>query len=142
MSYSSCSNSALYKPDAYPTGAIGSVIEPAINTNPVASAALLQPMASLTLPEGRWLIAGTLFVDATTGGQTITGNTGIAKDAVVFWRSQNATAMDGVSVALSAVVSSDGTNAITIPMTYTTSGASTYAVSASPLSTIEIVRVA
>lgn len=142
MSYSACSNSAIYKPDSYLAGAIGSIAEPSINVNAVASAALLQPIAAYTLPEGRWMIAGTLFVDATTGGQTLTGNTGIAKDSVVFWRSQIATAADGHSVSLSAVVDSDGANVITIPMTYTTSGGSTYAVSAAPLSKVQFIRVA
>lgn len=142
MSVISCDNSALVFPSSYPYGAVGSVIEPTINTVAVADAALLQPIASLTLPKGVWAIQGTLYVAPVTGGQTLIGNTGIAKDAVVFWRSQIATASAGYSVCLSAVVSSDGTNAITIPMTYDTSAGSTYGVSASPLSKVQLIRIA
>ena len=142
MSYLSNSNSAIIHPAAYPAGAIGSIISPTINVNPVASGALLQPIAATTLPRGRWLITGTLFPDSTAGGATITGNTGIAKDAVVFWRSTNASALNGISVSLSAVVDSDGTAVITIPMTYATSDASTYLVSAPPFGLVQFTRVA
>lgn len=142
MSYSACSNSALLHPNGYIAGAIGSAVEPAINTNAVASAALLQPVAAFILPKGRWLIAGVVSIDATVGGQTLTGNTGIAKDAVVFWRSTIATAADGLSVVLSAVVDSDGTASITIPMTYATSGGATYSALASPSSKVQAIRIA
>jgi hypothetical protein len=142
MSYSSCSNSALLAPAGYIEGAIGSILTPAINTVAVASAAVLQPIASTILPKGRWLVAGVLTIDATAGGQTLTGNVAIAKDAVVIWRSQNVTVADSLSISLSCIVDSDGTNAITIPSTYTTSGASTYSALASPLSAVQIVRIA
>lgn len=143
MSYSACSNSAIFKPDAYPRGAIGSIITPTLNFNPVASGALLQPISALTLPEGVWLLSGTLFVDASVGGQTITGQTGVAKDAVVFWRSQSdSVGSDGTSVSLSAVLSSDGTNVLTIPMTYATSAGATYGIGASPLTIVQLTRVA
>ena len=141
MSYIACSSSALL-PAVYPYGAVGSVITPAINVTPVASTTLLQPIAQLTVPRGRWLVAGTLFVDATVGGQTITGNTGVAVNAVVGWRSQNVTGTDGLSISLSAVIDSDGTALLTIPMTYATSGGATYGVSASPLSKVELIRIA
>lgn len=142
MSFVSCDNSALVIPASYPIGAVGYTFEPSINLTAVASAALLQPMAAYTLPKGVWAVTGVVSVDATVGGQTLTGNTGIAKDAVVVWRSANATAADGVSVSLSCVVSSDGTNVLTIPMTYTSSGAATYGAAAAPLSKIQITRVA
>lgn len=145
MSYVSCEGSALIPvglPPANSITAVGSIILPAINTVAVASGALLQPIASLTLPKGVWVLSGTLFVDASVGGETIVGNTGIAKNASVFWRSQNVTVADGLSVSLSAVLSSDGTSALTIPMTYTTSGGATYGVSASPLSVVQLTRVA
>jgi hypothetical protein len=142
MSYSACSNSALLHPDGYITGSIGSIYSPVINTNAVASNTLLQPIAAFTLPKGRWLCAGVLTLDATVGGQTLSGNTAIAKDAVVFWRSQNVTVEDSVSVSLSAIIESDGTNVITCPSTYTSSGGATYAAVASPLSVIEFIRIA
>jgi hypothetical protein len=142
MSYSACSNSALLAPDAYPTGAIGATFSPVINTNAVASAALLQPVAAFILPKGRWLISGVLTIDATIGGETVVGNTAIAKDAVVFWRSQSVVAQDSVSVSLSAIVESDGTAVITLPCNYLTSGGSTYASAASPLSIVQATRIA
>jgi hypothetical protein len=142
MSYSSCSNSALIHPEGYISGAIGSIYEPAVNTVAVASGALLQPMAAFTVPKGRWLVAGVLTLDATTGAQTLAGNTGIAKDAVVFWRSQNVTVEDSISISLSAVFESDGSNVITIPCTYTSSGGSTYGALAAPLSKIQFIRLA
>ena len=142
MSFRSADNSALIVPLAFPYGAVGSIIEPTINTVAVADNTLLQPIAALTLPKGQWLIQGTLYVAPVTGGQTLTGNTGIAKDATVFWRSQIATASAGYSVSLSAVVDSNGTAVITIPMTYDTSAGSTYAVSASPLSKVQFIRLA
>ena len=142
MSYSACSNSALLHPDGYPVGAIGSVFAPPINTTPVASGALLQPVAAFILPKGRWLIAGVLTLDSTTGAETLSGNTGIAKDAVVVWRSQNVTVEDSVSITLSCVIESDGTAVITIPCNYTSSGGSTYAAIAEPLSAIQAIRVA
>lgn len=145
MSFVSCENSAVIHPSSYPYGAVGSVIEPAINTVAVASTTLLQPIAQFTLPKGRWMVAGTLNVVATTGGSTLTGGatgTAIAKDAVVFWRSTNVEAStDNVAVSLSAVVDSDGTALMTLPMTYTTS-AGTYGVSASPLSKVQFIRIA
>ena len=142
MSYSSSSNSALYHPNGYIAGAIGSIISPTINVVPVASGAVLQPVAATTLPKGRWLITGTLFPDSTAGGATITGNTTIAKDAVVFWETTNAQVSNGISVSLSAVVDSDGTAVITIPMTYTTSDASTYRVTAPPFGLVQYTRIA
>ena len=142
MSYISCDNTPLIHPASYPQGSIGSIYTPPINSTPVASAALLQPIAAYTLPKGRWLVTGTLFVDATVGAETVTGNTGIAKDAVVFWRSIQTVAADGASVCLSAVFESDGTNVITIPMTYTTSGGATYRVSADEATAVKIIRVA
>lgn len=142
MSVISCGNSSLVYPSTAPAGAVGSVIQPTINTVAVADNTLLQPIAALTLPKGVWAIQGTLYLAITTAGQTAIGDTGIAKDAVVFWRSQIATQSAGYSVCLSAVVSSDGTNVITIPMTYNTSAGSTYGVSASPLSNVQFVRIA
>ena len=142
MSYRSADNSALIVPLSFPAGAVGSIVEPAINITAATDNTLLQPIAAYTLPKGQWLIQGTLYVAPVTAGQTLTGNTGIAKDATVFWRSQIATASAGYSVSLSAVVSSDGTNAITIPMTYDTSAGSTYGVSASPLSKVQFIRIA
>jgi hypothetical protein len=142
MSYSACSNSALLAPDAYPTGAIGSTFAPVINTVAVASAALLQPVAAFILPKGRWLISGVLTLDATVGGETLTGNTAIAKDAVVFWRSQNVTVEDSLSITLSAIVESDGTDVITLPCNYTSSGGATYSAVAAPLSVVQATRIA
>ena len=142
MSYTACSNSALLFPDGYIAGSIGSIYAPAVNTNAVASASLLQPIAAFTLPKGRWLCAGVLTFDATVGGQTLVGNTAIAKDSVVFWRSQNVTVEDSMSISLSAIIESDGTNVITIPCNYTTSGGATYAALASPLSVVEFIRIA
>jgi len=142
MSYSACSNSALLHPDGYIAGAIGSIISPTINTTPVASGALLQPVAATTLPKGRWLVSGTLFPDSTNAGETVIGNTGIAIDATVVWRSTNASQLNGISVSLSAVVESDGTAVITIPMTYTTSGGSTYNVTAPPFGLVQYTRIA
>ena len=142
MSFVSCDNSALVVPSAFPYGAVGSVITPTINLTPVASTTLLQPIAQLVVPKGVWMLTGTLFVDATVGGQTVAGNTGVALDATVFWRSQNVTVADGLSVSLSAVFSSNGANLLTIPMTYTTSGGATYGVSASPLSKVQLTRIA
>jgi hypothetical protein len=145
MSFVSCENSAIIHPASYPAGAVGAIIEPTINTVAVASATLLQPIAQFTLPKGRWAITGTLNVVATTGGSTLTGGatgTAIAKDAVVFWRHTNVGAIqDNISVSLSAVVDSDGTALMTLPMTYTTS-AGTYGVSASPLSKVQFIRIA
>jgi hypothetical protein len=142
MSYSACANSALLAPDAYPVGAIGSTFTPVINTNAVASAALLQPVAAFTLPKGKWLISGVLTLDTTVGGETLVGNTAIAKDAVVFWRSQNVTVEDSVSISLSAVIDSDGTAVITVPCNYTSSGSSTYGAIAAPLSVVQATRIA
>ena len=142
MSYSSCDNSALIVPSSFPAGAVGHVVEPSINTTAVASAALLQPIAAYTLPKGVWAVLGTLYLDATVGAETLTGNVGIAKDATVFWRVQMNNGVDGRSVQLSAVVSSDGTNVLTIPTTMTSSGGATYGASASPLSKIQLVRIA
>jgi len=145
MSFVSCVNSGIFHPSSYPDGSVGAIIEPAINTLAVASATLLQPIAQFTLPKGRWAITGTLNVVATTGGSTLVGGatgTAIAKDATVFWRSTNVEAStDNVAVSLSAVVDSDGTALMTIPMTYTTS-AGTYGVSASPLSKVQFIRIA
>jgi len=142
MSYISCENSALVQPvpSFFPVGSVGYTFEPTINLVTVASGALLQPMASLVLPKGIWAITGTLHIDV--GAETLTGNTGIAKNATVFWRSQNQTGQDGISISLSAVLSSSGTDALTIPMTYVSSGATAYGVSASPLSKIQITRIA
>lgn len=142
MSVISCGNSSLVFPSTAPAGAVGSVIDPTINTLAVADNTLLQPISALTLPKGVWAIQGTLYVAPVTGGQTLIGETGIAKDAVVVWRSQIATQSAGYSVSLSAIVSSNGTNVITIPMTYNTSAGSTYGVSASPLSKVQFIRVA
>jgi hypothetical protein len=142
MSYISCENSALIQtvPSTFPVGSVGYTILPTINVATVASGALLQPMASLVLSKGVWAITGTLHIDV--GSETMTGNTGIAKDGVVFWRSQNQTGQNGISISLSAVISSTGSNALTIPMTYVSSGATAYGVSASPLSEIQITRIA
>lgn len=152
MSFISCEGSALIPAVLPPSGstlAVGSVIKPPINLVAVASGALLQPIAGYVLPKGVWLISGTLFVDATVGGQTVSGNTGIASAVapavgVVFWRSKNATGTDGVSISLSAVISTDGSLTITIPMTYTTSGGATYAVTNTDTftSTVEFTRIA
>lgn len=142
MSYRSADNSALIVPLSFPAGAVGSIVEPSINTVAVADGALLQPISAYTLPKGRWLIQGTLYVAPVTAPQTLNGNTGIAIDASVIWRSQIITASAGYSVSLSAVVNSDGTNVLTIPMTYDTSAGSTYGVSASPLSKVQLVRIA
>ena len=141
MSYSACSNSALLAPDAYIAGSIGSIYTSVINVNPVNSGALLQPVAAFTLPKGRWLISGVLTLDSTVGGQTLDGNTGIAVNSVVVWRSQNVTLQDSISVSLSAVVVSDGTAVITIPCNYTTS-AGQYSADASPLSVVQATRIA
>lgn len=140
MSYRSADNSALIVPLSVPFGAVGSIIEPTINTVAVADQTLLQPIAAYTLPKGQWLIQGTLYVVPASG--TLTGNTGIAKDATVFWRSAIVTASSGYSVSLSAVVSSDGTAVMTIPMTYDTSAGANYSVSASPLSKVQFIRIA
>lgn len=145
MSYISCEGSALIPAVLPPSGstlAVGSVIQPPINVNPVASGALLQPIAQLIVPKGVWMITGTLFCDATVGGQGVTGDTGIAKDAVVFWRSPTPGLTDSATITLSAVFSSDGTNALTIPMTYTTSAGATYDVAPSPRSVVQLTRVA
>jgi hypothetical protein len=146
MSFVSCENSGIIHPASYPLGSIGAIITPAINTVAVAGSALLQPIAATLLPQGRWVITGTLDVNATTALATLTGGatgTGIAKNAVVFWRSSNTTAIaDQISITLSGVVDSDGTALITIPMTYATSGGSTYGVVASPLSVVQFTRVA
>jgi hypothetical protein len=143
MSYVSCDNSTLIHPPSYPIGSIGSVYTPPINTTPVASGALLQPMAAYTVPKGVWLVTGTLYVDANVGAETITGNTGVAKDAVVVWRNQSSiTPLDSYSLTLCAVFESDGTNVLTVPMTYTTSAGSTYSVTADARSIIQVIRVA
>ncbi len=142
MSYRSADNSALIVPLSFPAGAVGSIVEPAINTTAVADNTALAPIVAYTLPKGQWLIEGTLYVAPVTAGQTLTGKTEIAKDATVVWRSQNATASSGHSVSLSAVVSSNGANAITIPMLYDTSAGSTYGVSAAPLSNVQFIRIA
>jgi hypothetical protein len=142
MSYLSSVSSALIFPDGYLTGSVGSIISPAINSTAVASAALLQPIAALTLPKGRWLLSGVITLDATVGAETLTGNLGVAVDAVVVWRSQNVTAMDSLSVSLSTVIASDGTNVVTIPCTYTSSGGATYQAIASPLSSVSFIRIA
>jgi hypothetical protein len=145
MSFVSCENSAIIHPASYPAGAVGAIIEPVINTVAVASATLLQPIAQFTLPRGRWAITGTLDVVTTNVGATLTGGaTGaaIAKNAVVFWRHTNVVAIaDNISISLSAVVDSDGTALMTLPMTYATS-AGTYSVSASPLSKVQFIRIA
>lgn len=143
MSYISCVNSALIDPVSYPVGAVGYVNIPVINTTAGASGATIQAIAGYTLPKGIWAVFGTLFVDSVTGGQTLLGVTQIAKDGVVFWRNQNpATVEDGLSVSLSAVLSSDGTNVLTVPVNYTTSGGANYGISASPATIIEIARIA
>jgi hypothetical protein len=142
MSYISCENSALIQtvPSFYPVGSVGYTFEPVINVATVASGTVLQPMASLVLPKGVWAVTGTLHIDV--GSETMTGNTGIAKDGVVFWRSKNETGQNGISITLSAVISSSGSNALTIPMTYVSSGATAYGVSAAPLSEIQVTRIA
>lgn len=142
MSYSACSNSAILKQDAYPVGAIGSIIAPTLNTNPVASAALLQPVAAQILPEGVWLVSATLNVDSTNGAETLTGFSSVAVDSATRCRVFQNVASNGVTCVLSAVVESDGTASVTLPMTYTGSGGSTYALQAAPLSLVQFTRIA
>jgi|688.fasta_scaffold12702_5 hypothetical protein len=143
MAYFACANSALLHPADYPYGAIGSIIAPAINTVAVASGALLQPVAQFVLPRGRWLVSGVLTYDASVALETLDGNVGIAKDAVVVWRWQVLTPEpDRVSVPLSCVVDSDGTALMTLPTTMNTSAGSTYACVSSPLSLVQFTRIA
>ena len=145
MSYISCEGSALIPvvlPPTNSTTAVGSIITPTINVNPVASGALLQPIPATTLPAGRWMVSGIISCDATAGGQTLTGNMGIAKDAVVGWRFTQGTAIDSLSMVLSYIVDSDGTAVITLPTTLTTSGGATYNALASPSSVVQFIRLA
>ena len=143
MSFVSCVNSGSFKPASYPAGAVGAIIQPEINVNPVASNTLLQPIEQFTLPKGRWLVSGLLKIDGTVGAETLVGNSGIAVNAVVLFRWSVLTPEpDGVSIPLSAVLESDGTALITLPTTFTTSGGGTYGCLASPLTNIQFTRIA
>ena len=128
MSFSSCISSALVKtdPSTLLRGAIGSRIVPTINVTPVASNTLLQPIAALTIPKGVWMLSGLLTVVATTGGESLAGNIGVALDAVVAVRTtiQN-NVLDQVPIPLSYCFVSDGTVVLTLPTTFVTT-AGTY----------------
>lgn len=145
MSFVSCDASLLLPPEppiSYPVGSIGYIYKPTINNTPVASGATIQPITAYTLSKGVWLVSGAIFIDAVTGGQTVNGGTDVFKDGISEYRVQNpVSGQDGLSVIINAVIQSNGSNVITIPMTYNTSGGSNYKVNSAD-SNIKITRIA
>lgn len=145
MSFSSCVSSALVKtdPSTLLRGAIGSRIVPTINVTPVASNATLVTIVALTLPKGVWMLTGLLTFVCETGGESLAGNLGVAIDGDVVVRTtiQN-NVLDQVPVPLSYCFVSDGTNVLTLPATFVTTGGSYSADTFGDQSSIVLVCIA
>lgn len=145
MSYLSSVSSTFIKPSpsTLVAGAVGSRIIPAINTNAVGSADLLQPIAAVTIPKGVWLLSGVLTLACQTGGSSLFGNVGIALDANVVCRFTIANqVLNIVSIPLSYSFISDGTDVLTIPTTFETTAGDYAATTATAQTSIVLTCIA
>lgn len=143
MSFASSINSAIFDVPSYPLGAMGSTISPALTASTAASAANLSLIPSTTIPLGRWLVTGVIFIDATTGGQTMNGSLYVQKNAANVWEYRVVSpSEDGVSVPLCCVFDSDGDDLLTMVANFTTSGGSTFAVSVANVNNLNVIRIA
>lgn len=143
MSYSACSNSAIYKPDAYPRGAIGSVIIPTLNTGVAkASLAAEEAFTPITLPEGVWSLTGCLQTTA-TGGNTLVYTTAQCRldGATNQGRLDVFGATQALGFPISFTVVSDGTNVVDLNIICETS-AGNWSIAAGVFSLLKLVRIA
>jgi hypothetical protein len=141
MSYSSCLNSAILPYSSPPSGAIGWSYTPVINTAATASGANSSIFQPWTAPKGKWLLSGSIFPDAFTPGQAISGLTYFYKNGgnpICTIDLENSTtaphAYNGFPAAISVVFESDGNDVISTVSDYTTEDGSTYTV-ANPTTT-------
>jgi hypothetical protein len=90
------------------------------------------------VPIGKYLLIASPYMTGDLSGFTVAYDNNGATGGMSLLIS----AMSGVRDSSTAIVESDGTAVITLPCNYLTSGGSTYASAASPLSIVQATRIA
>lgn len=143
MSYSSCSNTALYRPNEYIEGAIGSSIVPVLDTGvPVASGVFIDLWNTFVPTKGVYLISGCVRCDATAGDITSVLYQVEIDTANVVRYSMGSGAEPTMWISFSAVFVADGVKALSCALTATTSGGATWEVDTGANSLVSITRIA
>lgn len=140
MSYSSCSNSAIFKPTEYLEGAIGSVIQPTLNTASTASGAFIDLWTPFILPQGVWLITGCVRCDSADPIESILYQ--IQQDAINVNRYSLANGDDtAMWISFQSVLVADGVKNVNCLLNAITGGAN-WNVEAGANSVVDITRIA
>jgi len=140
MSYSACSNSAIFKPAEYLEGAIGSIFQPQLDEAATASGAVIDLWEPFVLPKGVWLITGGIKCESVDEISNLLYE--IKLDAVNV---QNFYIANGTEtqmwISFQSVVVADGEKMLSCEAMAITAGAA-WNVAEPPFSVVNITRVA
>jgi len=140
MSYSACSNSAIFKPAEYLEGAIGSVFQPVLNETATASGAVIELWDAFVLPKGVWMITGAVQCDSASVIESVLYEIKLDIANVQRFSVANGAEVE-MWISFQSVVVADGEKELTCEISAVTAG-SAWSVTDAPNSVVNVTRIA